>query len=54
VDDDAGQRCPIKEADNDEDDAKEAVVASDRSFKKRRRVGGMQAVGMASVSLSID
>jgi len=39
VDDDAGWGRPIKVDNDDEDDVKDAVVASDRSFKKRRRVG---------------
>jgi pre-mRNA-splicing factor CWC26 len=39
VDDDAGWGRPIKVENDDEDDVKDAVVASDRSFKKRRRVG---------------
>jgi hypothetical protein len=37
VDNDAGWGHPIKV--DDEDDIKEAAVASGRSFKKRRRVG---------------
>lgn len=40
VDDDAGWGRPIKTNDEDEDeDTKEAVVASDRTFKKRRKMG---------------
>jgi pre-mRNA-splicing factor CWC26 len=39
LDDDAGWGRPIKVDNDDEDDVKEAVVASDRTFKKRRRVG---------------
>jgi pre-mRNA-splicing factor CWC26 len=40
VDDDVGWVRPIKVDNEDEDDVKEAVVASDGSFKKRRRVMG--------------
>ncbi|KAG8805180.1 Pre-mRNA-splicing factor cwc26 [Serendipita sp. 399] len=39
IDDDAGWGRPMNQDDTMDEDIKEAVVASDRAFKKRKRVG---------------